>query len=50
MALKKTDTASQRMLRAVHDIRLVFDLSKPCNIKNHDLLLDKLNSYGMRSE
>jgi hypothetical protein len=37
-------------LRGIHAIGLLFDLSKEYDVINQDVLLDKLNSYGMRGE
>jgi hypothetical protein len=53
---KSTDTASQTFIESIqealdkglHAIGLLFVLSKAYDVINHDLLLDKLNSYGIR--
>jgi hypothetical protein len=53
---KLTDTASQTFIESIqealdkglHAIGLFFDLSKAYDVINRDLLLDKLNLYGIR--
>jgi hypothetical protein len=36
------------MDKGLHAIRLFFDLTKAYDVINHDILLDKLISYGIR--
>jgi hypothetical protein len=55
---KSTDTGSQTFIESIQDALdtglhatgLFFDLSKAYNVINHDILLDKLNAYGIRGE
>jgi hypothetical protein len=53
---KSTDTASQSFIESIqealdsglHSIGLFFDLSKAYDVIDHDILLDKLDSYSIR--
>lgn len=51
-----TETASQTFIesiqeamdRRLHVIGIFFDLTKGCDVIDHNVLLDKLNYYGIR--
>jgi hypothetical protein len=53
---KSTDTASKTFIestqeaidKGLHAIGLLLNLTKAYDVINHDILLDKLNSYGTR--
>jgi hypothetical protein len=53
---KCTDTAIQSFIERIQEaldnglqaIHILFDLTKAYDVLNHDILLDKLNSYGVR--
>jgi hypothetical protein len=43
-------TIQEAMDRVLHAIGLFFDLTEAYDVINHDTLLDKLNSYHIRSK
>jgi hypothetical protein len=42
------ENIQEAMDKGLHAIGLFFDLTKAYDVINHDILLDKLNSYGIR--
>jgi hypothetical protein len=44
------ESIQQAMHKGLHAIELLFDLTQAYNVINHDILLDKLNSYGIRGK